>query len=65
MASKKKKTKKKRSSRSSGGSISNMRSGIKGFVGQGPKRKESTVSKVITYLLLAAVVALLIYRFSR
>jgi hypothetical protein len=35
------------------------------MVGQGQKKKESALSKVITYLLLAAAVALLVYRFTR
>jgi len=62
----KKKMKRRSSGKGSrGGAISNMRGGIKGFVGQGPKKKESTLSKIITYGLLAAAVALLIYRFTR
>jgi hypothetical protein len=64
--SKSKKGRKKSRKRSSGsGRISGMRSGIKGFVGAGPKRKESPLSRIITYILLAAAIALLIYRFTR
>ncbi len=63
--SKKKKKKKKRGGRSGGGSsgISSMRGGIKSFVGQGPKKKESLGSRILTWVLLAAAVGVLIYRF--
>ncbi len=61
MATKKKRKKKRRSQ--SGGSISGMRSGIKGLVGQGPKKKESTFSRVLTWVLLAAAAGLVAYRF--
>ncbi len=49
----------------SGGSLSGMRGGMKSMVGQGPKRKESPFSKVLTWVLGAAVVALLLYRVSQ
>jgi hypothetical protein len=48
--------------------MSGMRQGLKGFVGlgkSGVKKKESTLSKLLSWLLLAAAVALLIYRFSK
>ena len=45
--------------------MSSLRGGIKSFVGQGPQRKESTPSKVFTWLLFAAAAGLLIYRFTR
>jgi len=48
-----------------GGSLSGMRGGMKAMVGQGPKRKESPLSRVLTWALGAAVVALLIYRVSQ
>jgi hypothetical protein len=64
VASKKKK-KKRRGSKSKGGKggISSMRGGIKSFVGQGPKKKESLGSKILTWVLFAAAVGVLIYRF--
>ena len=40
-----------------------MRGGIKSFVGQGPKKKESLGSKIFTWVLFAAAVGVLIYRF--
>ena len=49
----------------SGGSLSGFRGGMKSMVGQGPKRKETTFSKVLTWVMGAAVVALLIYRLSQ
>jgi hypothetical protein len=57
--------KKKKKGGSKGGRLSGMRSGMKSFVGTGPKKKESTLSKVITFVLIAAAVGLLIYRFTR
>jgi len=40
-----------------------MRSGMKSLVGTGgKKKKESLLSKIITYVLLAAAVAFLAYR---
>ncbi len=66
MSSKRKK-KKRRGSKSSGGSsgISSMRGGIKSFVGQGSKnkKKESLGSKIFTWVLFAAAIGVLIYRF--
>jgi hypothetical protein len=60
-----KKEKKRR--HKSGGSLSGLRGGIKSFVGASgsQKKKESTLSKIVSYLLLAIAVGLLIYRFSR
>lgn len=65
VASKRKKKKRRggTSGSSKTGGISGMRSGIKSMVGQGPKKKESLASKILTWVLLAAAVALLIYRF--
>ncbi len=41
-----------------------MRSGFKGLVGTGGgKKKESSLSKVLTYLLIAAALGVLLYRF--
>jgi hypothetical protein len=67
---KSKRSKKKRrggsGKRGGGGqTMSGFRGGFKGLVGQGPKKKESTLSRVITYLLLAAAIAFLVYRFTR
>jgi len=61
----KKDRKKKR--KSAGQTMSGMRAGLKGLVGTGSKqkKKESLASKIITWALLAAAVALLIYRFTR
>lgn len=44
--------------------MSNLRSGFKGVVGAGgkQKKKESLLSKIITYGLLAAALGILIYR---
>ena len=49
----------------SGGSLSGFRGGMKAMVGQGPKRKESGLSRVLTWVMGAAVVALLAYRISQ
>lgn len=60
--------KKKRGSRGKGGRLSSMRGGMKSFVGTGPKnkKKESTLSKVIWYLILAGAIAFVVYyRFIR
>ena len=39
---------------------------MKSFVGaSSSKKKQSTFSRILTYLLLAAAVGLLIYRFTR
>ena len=62
---KKKKRRGKSSGGKGGGSLSGMRGGMKAMVGQGPKRKESTFSRVVTWVMGAAVVALLIYRVSQ
>ena len=63
----KKKQRKGRGQSSGGGRLSGMRSGMKSFVGTGGRsnKKESPLSRAITYLLLAALVGLLIYRFTR
>jgi hypothetical protein len=66
----KKKKKKQQKSRSGGkggtsGSMGSMRAGMKSMVGQGPKKKSSRLTQVLTYLLLAAAVALLVWRFTR
>jgi preprotein translocase subunit SecG len=66
VSKKDRKRKKKKGSRGKGGGrLSGMRSGMKSFVGTGSKKKESALSKIITYLLIAAAVGLLIYRFTR
>ena len=61
-----KRKKKKRRGGSSGGSrsgaMSGLRGGLKGIVGQGPRRKESSLSKVLSWLLLAAAIGVLAYR---
>ena len=66
MAQRKKKKKRRGSgsgkSGGSSGTMGSFRGGMKRVVGQGPKRKETTFSKVITYVLLAAAIALLAYR---
>ncbi|MFH1129950.1 MAG: hypothetical protein V1754_01355 [Pseudomonadota bacterium] len=50
---------------SGGGTMSNMRGGFKSILGGGTKKKESLLSKIFGYLILAAAIAVLIYRFSR
>jgi hypothetical protein len=64
MATQRKKKRRKggggRSSR--GGAMSGLRGGLKGMVGQGPRRKESSLSKVLTWVLLAAAIGVLAYR---
>ena len=65
-----KRTKKKRRWGGSGksgkggstGTLGGLRGGMKRVVGQGPPRKESSLSKILTWVLLAAAVALLAYR---
>jgi hypothetical protein len=47
------------------GTLSGLRGGFKGLVGGGPKKKESLLGKAITYLLIAAAVGVLIWRFTR
>ena len=42
--------------------MSGLRGGLKGMVGQGPRRKESSLSKVLTWVLLAAAIGVLAYR---
>jgi len=64
---KRKARKKKRSSGDGGskGSLSGMRGGIKGLVGQGgARKKESLLGQAVTYLLILAVIAVVIYRFA-
>lgn len=62
----KKKKRRGKSGRSGGGgSLSGMRGGMKSMVGRGPKKKESTFSRVFTWALGIAVVVLLIYRVSQ
>lgn len=60
------KRKKKRSKGGGGGSrsgaMSGLRGGLKGMVGQGPRRKESSLSKVLSWILLAAAIGVLAYR---
>jgi hypothetical protein len=60
----KKKARGRRSGGGRSGRLSGMRSGMKSLVGTGGKnkKKESLVSKIITYLLLAAAIAFLAYR---
>ena len=64
-----KKKKKKRGDGGGGGGrrsgmMSGMRSGFKGVVGTGKSnKKESPLGRVVTYLLLAAAVGMLLYRF--
>lgn len=49
-----------------GGLLGGLRGGFKGIVGQGPRRRpESTLSRWLSYVLLAAALALLIYRLRR
>ncbi len=62
---KKKKRRGKSGGGKSGGSMSSFRGGMKAMVGRGPKKKESAFSRVLTWVLGAAVVALLIYRASQ
>lgn len=68
MAQRRKKKKRRGSSSGSGGSkgssgtMGSFRGGMKRIVGQGPKRKETTLSRVLTYVLLAAALGLLAYR---
>lgn len=53
---------------SSGGTMSSLRGGFRGIVGVGGKKSskpESFASKILTYVLLAAAIGMLIYRFTR
>lgn len=64
MATKRKKRKRRGEGSGRGGALSGLRGGFKGVVGQGPRRKkESTLSRVLSYLLFAAAVGVLLYRF--
>ena len=46
--------------------MGSLRGGFKSVVGTGKKKgKESPLSKILTYVLLAAAIGLLIYRFAR
>lgn len=45
--------------------MSKMRGGIKRVVGSGPQKKQGTLSKVLSYLLLAAAIGVLAYRFLK
>lgn len=60
------KRKKKRSKGGGGGSrsgaMSGLRGGLKGMIGQGPRRKESSLSRVLSWALLAAAIGVLAYR---
>jgi hypothetical protein len=62
---KKKKRRGGSGSKKGGGSLSGFRGGMKSMVGQGPKRKETPLSKVLTWVMGVAVVALLVYRLSQ
>lgn len=59
----KRKNQRKRRGQAKGGTMMSMRGGIKGVVGQGSKRsrKESTLSKVLSYVLIAAALAFVVY----
>lgn len=49
-----------------GGLLGGFRGGFKGIVGQGPpRRRESLLSRILSYALLAAALALLGYRLLR
>ena len=59
-----KRRKKKKRRGSGGGGISGMRQGMKSFVGTSKqKKKQSPLSRLLTYLLFAAAVGVLIYRY--
>lgn len=58
-------TKRRRRRGSGGGTLSGFRRGMKSLVGGGPQKPESTFSRVLTYLLLGALVAVVIYRVSQ
>jgi hypothetical protein len=63
-----KKDRRKKRTRSSSGKLTGLRSGFKGLLGGGGgggKKKESLASKIISWLLLAAALGLLIYKFTR
>src|SRR5262245_37065994 len=66
MAQKRKRRHRSSSSSSGGGGfLSGMRGGMKNVAGVGAQKKESLPSKVLSYLLIAAAVAVVVYRFSR
>jgi hypothetical protein len=68
VATKRKKKKRRGAATASkrSGAMTGLRGGLKGIVGQGgPRKKESALSRWVSYLLLAAAVGLLIYRFVR
>lgn len=49
-----------------GGLLGGFRGGFKGVVGQGPRRRrESLLSRILSYVLLAAALAVLAYRLLR
>lgn len=49
-----------------GGLLGGFRGGFKGIVGQGPpRRRDSLLSRILNYALLAAALALLAYRLLR
>ncbi|MBK6848281.1 MAG: hypothetical protein IPG96_12400 [Proteobacteria bacterium] len=49
-----------------GGLLGGFRGGFKGIVGQGPpRRRESLPSRILSYALLAAALAVLAYRLLR
>ena len=47
-----------------GGLLTRMRGGIRGFAGVGPKKPESLLSKVLTWALVAVVAYLVARRFG-
>lgn len=49
---------------SGGGFLSRMRGGLQSVAGAGPKKKESLASKLVTWLLVAAVVWFVAKRFG-
>ena len=49
-----------------GGLLGGFRGGFKGIVGQGPpRRRESLLSRILSYALLAAALGVLAYRLLR
>jgi hypothetical protein len=68
MAQRGKRSKASKSSKSSGGgTLSGFRSGFRNVVGsgRGAKKKESTTTKVINYLLIIALLAFLSFRLAQ
>jgi hypothetical protein len=67
VAQKRKKKKKKSDNASGGGgnTMGSFRSGFKGIVGAGgkKKKKDSMLSTILGYVLIAAALGLLIYRY--